>query len=538
MKTYEELKKNFSWKEAEIYFDWNPGENVNMAHLICDRWTENAEKVAIYWEDELGNQETWTFTSLKEKSNQMANALRSMGIKKGDRVTGLLGKEMELIVFVLAAWKVGAIYVPLFTAFGPEAIKHRLTDSKAGLIVTNKEQAQKLEGMNLPLQVLLVDDLNSEGKTFWEFVDSFSSEHEVEQTTAEDPSIIQYTSGTTGLPKGAMIGHKSCIALYPYMKYGVHVEEDEVFFGGADMGWAYGLMACTFAPLSFGARVVVYKGSFDVKKIYGLLEKHEVTNFTYAPTAYRMMMAAGTELLKKYKLKVKKFSSAGESLNDEVVNFFYKNLGKAIYDHYGSTETGMIINNYNITDMVVKPGSMGLPLPGYKVGLIDKQGGEVGLGEIGEIAIDVSQRPVNFMGYWENPADTKQKYLDKWFMTGDLARQDEDGYFWFQGRTDDVIMSAGYRIGPTEIENVLLQHPAVLETAVVGIPDAVKGELVKAFVVLNESSKASDELGERLKSFVKSKLSKHQYPKEIEFIGKLPKTQSGKTQRYLLKNVK
>ena len=537
MKTYEELNKNFSWEVAERYFDWSPGENVNMAHSICDRWAADPEKVAIYWEDELGNKETWTFSRLKEKSDRMANALRSMGIKKGDRVTGLLGKDMELIVSVLATWKVGAIYVPLFTAFGPEAIMHRLTDSKADLIVTNKEQAQKLEDINVSLQVLLVDDLNSDGKTFWDFVESFPSEHEIEKTTIEDPSIIQYTSGTTGLPKGAMSGHKSCISLYPYMKYGIHIEEDEIFFGGADLGWAYGLMPCTFLPLSLGARVVVYKGSFDIKKIYELLEKYEVTNFTYAPTAYRMMMAAGADLLKKYKLKVEKFSSAGEPLNDEVIHFFYKNLGKSIYDHYGSTETGMIINNYNITDMVIKPGSMGLPLPGYKIGLINEQGVEVDIGETGEIAIDVSQGSLNFMGYWENTTDTENKYFDKWFMTGDLARQDKDGYYWFQGRADDVIMSAGYRIGPTEIENTLLQHSAVLETAVVGKPDGIKGEIVKAFVVLNESYKASDELREQLRIFVRGKLSKHQYPREFEFMEALPKTQSGKTQRYLLKKL-
>ncbi|QQK80313.1 AMP-binding protein [Salicibibacter cibi] len=532
---YHELVEHFSWEEVEKQFNFRSGDGINMAHLVCDRWAEDLNRVAIHWEDASGNEQTWTYKKLKEKSNRMAHALNSLGVKKGDRVAGLLGKDMELIVTALATWKVGAIYVPLFTAFGPDAIMHRATDSGVSLLVTNQEQMSKLKNQETAFKVLTTDGITNEGKTFWELVESFADDYVIEPTIETDPSVIQYTSGTTGLPKGAVSSHNSIISLYPYMKYALNIDSDDIFFGGADMGWSYGLMPCTFAPLSFGIPIVVYKGYFDVEKIYKLLDKYNVTNFTYAPTAYRMMMAAGTDLLQKYNIKTKKFSSAGEPLNAEVVRFFENNFGMPIYDHYGSTESGMLVNNYNITDMAIKPGSMGLPLPGYRVSLIDNQGNTVMKGETGEIAIDTTDGKFNFMGYWNNEQKTKDKQFGKWFLTGDLAKQDEDGYFWFEGRADDVITSAGYRIGPTEVENSLMEHPAVMEAAVIGKPDKAKGEIVKAFVVLNDSYEPSEMLSQEFKEFVKQKLSKHQYPREIEFLENLPKTQSGKIQRYLLR---
>ncbi|WP_077210577.1 acyl-CoA synthetase [Bacillus dakarensis] len=532
---YEELIENFSWEEVKKKYEGDPDGKINFAHEVCDRWAKDPNRVAIYWEDSLGNTETWTYRKLQEKSNQMANALKSIGIKKGDRVAGLLGKDMELVVAILGTWKIGAIYVPLFTAFGPDALMHRSQDSGVSLIVTNKEQASKLEGRDVSFQLLLTDSVNNEGKTFWEFVDSFSTEHETVLMDALDPAVIQYTSGTTGLPKGAMNAHKGVYSLYPYLTFALNVEEDDVFFGGADLGWSYGLMACTFGPLSLGAKIVMYKGPFEAEKVFQILEKYEVTNFTYAPTAYRMMMAAGTEVLKKYKIKARKFSSAGEPLDGEVVRFFQENFGRAIYDHYGATEMGMVVNNYNITDMAVKPGSMGFPIPGFKMALVDENGEVVKQGDVGQIALDTTDENFKFLGYWNNPKKSSEKFLGKWFLSGDLAKQDEDGYYWFQGRADDVISSAGYRIGPTEVEACLMEHTAVLEAAVVGKPDKTKGEIVKAFIVLNNGFSPSDALADELSLYVKNKLSKHQYPREIEFITELPKTQSGKTQRYLLK---
>lgn len=532
---YQQLIENFSWEEAKKYYDGDPDGLINMANEVCDRWADDPNRIAIYWEDVLGNQETWTYHRLKGKTNQMANALRSLGIKKGDRVAGLLGKDMELVTTIIATLKCGAIYVPLFTAFGPDAIMHRISDSGVSLLVTNREQASKLEGKTITSQLLLTDGLTNGGQTFWEFVDSFSPEFEIESTSSLDPAVIQFTSGTTGLPKGATSPHKGIYSLYPYLRFALDIEEEDVFFGGADLGWSYGLMACTLGPLSLGAKTVMYKGPFEAEKVYQILEKYQVTNFTYAPTAYRMMMAAGKGLLKKYKITARKFSSAGEPLDGEVVRFFEENFGRAIYDHYGATEIGMMINNYNITDMVVKPGSMGLPIPGYTIALVNESGIPVQQGEVGQIAIDTTDESFKFLGYWNNPIKSKEKFLGKWFLSGDLAKQDDDGYFWFQGRADDVISSAGYRIGPTEVEACLMEHPAVLEAAVVGKPDKAKGEIVKAFVVLNQSYEPSGDLTQELSLFVKNKLSKHQYPREIEFMDSLPKTQSGKTQRFLLK---
>ncbi|PID03069.1 acetate--CoA ligase [Sporosarcina sp. P2] len=532
---YEEMMHMFSWEDAETQYEGDPNGVMNIANEICDRWAKDPKRVAIYWEDELGNKETWTYCQLKEKSDKMANALQSMGVTRGDRVAGLLGKDMELLVTILATFKVGAIFVPLFTAFGPDALVYRLKDAGVRLLLTNSEQSTKLEGKELSIDLLLTDGQTNDGKSFWEFVNSFSSEFTMERTLGNSPAIIQYTSGTTGMPKGAITKHKVVYSLHPYWKFALNLEEEDVFYGGADLGWAYGLIASTIGPLSQGAKIVFYKGPFDPKKIYKLLSEYQVTSFAYAPTAFRMMMALGSEIIKKYDLKIKKMSSAGEPLNTEVVRFFEKNLGRPIYDHYGATEMGMIVNNYHISTMKVKPGSMGLPLPGYTIGLIDEYGDPVTKGEVGQIAVDTSDGNTAFGGYWNADEKLAEKMRGSWFLSGDLASEDIDGYLWFQGRADDVISSAGYRIGPTEVESCLMEHPAVLETAAIGKPDVTKGETVKAFIVLNKSFASTDELKEELISFVKEKLSKHQYPKEIEFVDELPKTQSGKIQRYLLK---
>ncbi|MDQ1001830.1 acetyl-CoA synthetase [Neobacillus niacini] len=532
---YQELLDGFSWEKVVKTFDWNVQEKFNMGHECCDRWADDPNRIAIYWEDAEGNTDVWTYKRLKEQSNKMANALRSLGVQKGDRVAGLLGKDMELIITVIATWKIGAIYVPMFTAFAQDAIKYRLEDCDCKILVTNQEQALKLEKVSIPSQLLLMDGLTADGSTFWEFIDSFSDEHQTEPTNVMDPSVIQYTSGSTGMPKGAAWAHKILLSSYPYVRYGIGIEDDDTMYGGADLGWAFGLINCTFVPLSYGISILVYKGSFNVEKVYSLLEKYEVTNFAYAPTAYRLMMSYGDDLAKKYNIRVKKFSSAGEPLNAEVVRFFKDTFGREIYDHYGCTETGMIVDNFNVTDMEVKPGSMGLPSPGFNIALIDEDGNPVEKGKVGQIAVDTTAFPYFFLGYWNNPEKTEEKIKGKWLLTGDLARQDEDGYFWFEGRADDIISSAGYRIGPFEVESSLIEHPAVAEAAVIGKPDPTKGEIVKAFVILNPTYQPSDELANELSLFVKSKLSKHQYPREVEFIDSLPKTPSGKIQRYLLR---
>ena len=287
-KNYQEIFENFSWDEVLKIYDWNPLEKFNMAHEACDRWAKtHPNKVAIYWEDEHGNKETLTFQDLKEKSNQMANLLRSYGVKKGDRVAGLLPKDLELIYTVLATWKIGAIYVPLFTAFGPEALAHRLNDCECRILVTNNEQAAKLNGKEISTQIINIDATYPGNLTFKEYLNTFSKEHETVETTLMDPSAIQYTSGSTGLPKGATWGHKILVSIYPYQKFAMGTVPSDIFYGGADLGWSFGLIQCTIAPMSFGASVVVYKGKFNVEKTYQLLQDYKVTSFAFAPTAYR-----------------------------------------------------------------------------------------------------------------------------------------------------------------------------------------------------------------------------------------------------------
>ncbi|WP_077213299.1 acyl-CoA synthetase [Bacillus dakarensis] len=532
---YEELMSNFSWDKVVKSFDWNVEERFNMAHECCDKWADDPKRVAFYWEDEAGSTDVWTYKRLKEESNRLANAFTALGIRKGDRVGGLSGKDMELILTVLATWKIGAIYVPMFTAFGPEALKYRLQDSGCKILVTNQEQAKKIENEEINSELLLIDGVTKEGLTFWEFVGLFSNEHETEPTSINDPSVIQYTSGSTGLPKGAVWSHKILISSYPYLRYAIGISDDDMFFGGADLGWAFGLMNCTLCPLNFGISILVYKGPFNVEKYYHLLEKYKVTNFAYAPTAYRMMMASGSDLVKQHNFHIKKLTSAGEPLNAEVVRFFKDHFGREIYDHYGSTETGMIVNNYNVTDMAVKPGSMGLPSPGFTIALLDEDGNPVKDGDAGQIVVDTTAFPYFFLGYWQDSEKTAEKIKGKWFYSGDLASKDDDGYFWFQGRADDIISSAGYRIGPFEVESSLIEHPAVAEAAVIGKPDPTKGEIVKAYVVLKPGFEGTDTLGAELSAFVKNKLSKHQYPREVEFVEELPKTPSGKIQRFILK---
>lgn len=531
-----EIINEFSWDQVLQTFDWNAKEKFNIAHESCDKWASDENRIAIYWEDESGRTDNWTYKRLKIESNRMANGLRSLGVKKGDRVSGLLGKDMELILTVLATWKIGAIYVPMFTAFGPEAISYRLKDATCKVLVTNKEQAEKIAPKDKEnCQLILTDSSTKDRSSFWAFIQQFSSEHKTEETSVMDPCVIQYTSGSTGLPKGAVWGHKILLATYPYLRYAMGVEKDDVLLGGADMGWAYGLMNCTLCPLSEGIPIVVYKGPFNVEKYYYLLEKYKVTNFAYAPTAYRMMMAAGADLVKKHKFHIRKFSSAGEPLNAEVVRFFKENFGREIYDHYGATETGMIVNNYNMCDMTIKPGSMGLPSPGFNISLVDDKGNRANDGDVGQIVVDINGFAYFFLGYLQDEEKTAEKIKEQWFYTGDLASIDEDGYYWFQGRADDIISSAGYRIGPFEVESCLIEHSAVAEAAVIGKPDENKGEIVKAYVVLHPSYEPTDSLGEELSLFVKTKLSKHQYPREIEFIRELPKTPSGKIQRFILK---
>lgn len=550
--TYDEFIKGFSWDTLLTRSDWPAHESYNVAHELCDRWANDparADQPALRYETKDGTAGSYTYRQLRDLSNRWANVLVSLGIGKGDRVAALLPKVPALLPVVLGVWKVGAVYVPLFTAFAGPAVAYRLRHSGASLIVTDETQLAKVrwgqhtaEGLPALRQVVVVgaeaDAASSQenGLTnFWAALKEASPEFEVARTTLADLLEIQYTSGSTGNPKGAMIPHKLNLALLPYVLYALDVREDDVFWGGADPGWAYGLIICLLGPLMVGNTALLIEAPFSPELCWQVMERYGVTNFAYAPTAYRALVAAGPELAHRYNLKLRVASSAGEPLNPEVIHWFAQELGVPIYDHYGQSELLMIVNNYHAFSNEVKPGSMGLPMPGFGVAVIDEQGQEAPVGAIGQIALHRQSFGYIFQGYWQEPTKTAANYLGDWHLTGDLAHRDEDGYLWFEGRSDDLINTSGYRVGPFEIESALLEHPAVTEAAVIAIPDPQRGEAIKAYVTLRAGVEGNPQLVEALQQIVRDRVGKHAFPRQVEFVDALPKTPSGKIQRFLLR---
>lgn len=371
---------------------------------------------------------------------------------------------------------------------------------------------------------------------FHDAVDKISGIPDPFEVSPDDFSILLFTSGSTGPPKGAMMSYKFFIYHIPYLHYAVWLKPEDAFWCAADPAWAYGMLH-TFVPLLLGNAILVFEGLFTPELCYKLLEKYKISNLAYAPTAFRALAAAGSDLRKKYDVNIRAISSAGEPLDAETVNWSKKNFGVSIYDHYGFTESGMVINNYNCCDMEIRPGSMGFPVPWHNVTILDDQGNPSDLKVPGRIAVNRKAYGNYFLGYWEDEKNTKASYIGDWFIPGDLTKKDVDGYFWFEGRVDDVISSAGYRIGPFEVESCLMEHEAVIEAAVIGKPDPSKGEIVKAYVILASGKEPTEEINEEIRLFVKNRLSKHQFPREIEFVSELPKTPSGKIQRFKLRQL-
>ncbi len=547
--TYDEFVKDFSWDTLLAHFDWPATEKFNMAHELCDRWAndpDKADQVALYYETKDGARGTYTFRQLRDLSNRFANVLTELGVKRGDRVGGLFPKIPAILPALLGIWKLGAVYVPLFTAFAAPAVAYRLRHSETSVVITDEanlpkvqQACQSAEGLPLLKYTLVVAD---EAKTFehgeinfWGALKAASNEFFVAELTLDDLLALQYTSGSTGQPKGAMLVHKVGLVLLPHLLYAMDVRADDVFWGGADPGWAYGLFACLTDPLMIGKAAILIESPFTPELAWQVMERYGVTNFTHAPTAYRALMAAGVELARKYDIKLRIASSAGEPLNPEVIDWFQRELGISVYDCYGQTELGMIVCNYGAFQHNIKPGSMGRPTPGFEVSLVDDDGNEVPTNVPGQIAVRKGSYGYWFKGYWQEPEKTAALYTGNWHLSGDMARRDEDGYYWFEGRSDDLINSSGYRIGPFEIESALLEHPAVAESAVISVPDVQRGEIIKAYVILKAGRESSPELAGELQQIVRERVGKHAFPRSIEFVAALPKTESGKIQRYLLR---
>lgn len=539
--SYEEAASQFNWEEVEKHFTWYETGKVNMAYEAIDRHVKEGrgDKVALYYSDSTRD-EAYTFADLSKRSNQFANVLRKYGIQKGDRVFIFMPRTPELYVSLLGAIKAGAVIGPLFEAFMETAVKDRLADSEAVAIVTTPSLLPRVLRDELPAlkHVVLVSQEAEavEGTiNFAQEMAQASDEADIEWLEREDGLILHYTSGSTGKPKGVFHVQNAMVQHYYTGKMVLDLKEDDIYWCTADPGWVTGTSYGIFSPWLNGATNVVRGGRFSPQDWYGTIQKYKVTVWYSAPTAFRMLMGAGDEVLKEFDLSsLRHVLSVGEPLNPEVVRWGLKVYNQRIHDTWWMTETGgHLICNYPSMD--IKPGSMGRPIPGVQAAIIDDHGNELPPYRMGNLAIRTPW-PSMMRKIWNNPAKYEEYFrLSGWYVSGDSAYRDEDGYFWFQGRVDDVINTSGERVGPFEVESKLVEHPAVAEAGVIGKPDPVRGEIIKAFISLREGYAPSDELKADIAKFVKEGLSAHASPREIEFKDKLPKTRSGKIMRRVLK---
>jgi len=537
----------FKWNDVYKELDGLDNGALNIAHETIDRHikTPLKDKIALFWEGKEGESERYTFHDLYRLTNRFANILKGLGVKKGDRVFTFLDRTPELYICLIGAVKAGSVIGPLFSAFGPDAVRDRLQDSKAKVLVTNTRLIKIVHEILDHLPHLEKIIIVNRGKTPYEFkdreigfeelMDKASEDFEIAKTLPEDYAIMHYTSGTTGKPKGAVHVHQAVLGHYATAKYILDLHPDDIYWCTADPGWVTGTSYGIFGPWSNGISQVVYEGVFSASHWYGIIEKYEVTVWYTAPTAIRMLMKAGEKVVGKHNLKSLRYiCSVGEPLNPEAVLWSLKNIGLPFHDNWWQTETGCIqIANYPIQD--IKPGSMGRPFLGIVATILDDNcERELPPGKEGNLALKPGW-PSMFRTYWNKEELYKSRFKNGWYITGDRARMDEDGYFWFVGRADDVINTAGHLVGPFEVESALIEHPAVAEAGVIGIPDPIAMEVIKAFVSLKDGYIASEELRLDIKSFARKKLAALACPKEIEFLPGLPKTRSGKIMRRLLK---
>ena len=539
---YDEAYANFNWEEVNKNFTWNETGRVNMAYEAIDKHakSDRKNKVALYYQDG-SRKEKYTFKEMKDFSNKAGNVLKNYGdVEKGDRVFIFMPRSPELYFALLGAVKLGAIVGPLFEAFMEGAVRDRLEDSEAKVLITTPELLERIPLNDLPAlkTVFLVgDNVEEGGKTvaFNPLFEQASKELHIEWLGREDGLILHYTSGSTGKPKGVLHAQNAMVQHYQTAKWVLDLKEDDVYWCTADPGWVTGTAYGIFAPWLVGASNVILGGRFSPDAWYEALQDYGVTVWYSAPTAFRMLMGAGQDAIKKYDLsQVRHVLSVGEPLNPEVIRWGMNAFGLRIHDTWWMTETGgQVICNYPC--MEIRPGSMGKPIPGVKAAIVDNEGNEVPPYTMGNLAIGKGW-PAMMRGIWNNQQKYESYFMPgDWYVSGDSAYMDEDGYFWFQGRIDDVIMTSGERVGPFEVESKLIEHAAVAEAGVIGIPDPVRGEIIKAFIALRAGYEPSDELKEEIRQFVKKGLAAHAAPRQIEFRDKLPKTRSGKIMRRVLK---
>lgn len=527
--TFEELRANFRWRIPEHY---------NIGVDVCDKHADRSGDTALFLENADGRAYSVTFGELKRRSDRLANALRGLGVARGDRVAIVLPQREETVIAHIAVYKIGAVALPLSVLFGPDAVEFRLRDSGAKLAISDAGHMEMLNDIRakLPaLETILVCDDSAHGRSFWETLNAGSDAFEAVATRGDDPALLIYTSGTTGPPKGALNAHRCLPGNMPgfELSQNFYPRDGDLMWTPADWAWTGGLLDALLPALHHGVPVLGFVGGrFDPEQACRLMGRYRVRNAFIPPTAMKMLMQVENPK-RKYGLEVRSIMSAGELVGAEVVRWADEVLGVGVNEMWGQTEFNYLVGNCT-SIMPVKPGSMGKAYPGHNVEPVDASGQPMADGQVGELAARRDD-PVFFLGYWGNEEATRAKFIGDYWGTGDLGYRDADGYLWFVGRKDDVISSAGHRIGPGEIEDCLIKHEAVAQAAVVGSPDALRGEIVKAFIILTQGHTPSDALAEDIRQSVKQRLAAHEYPREIEFVDSLPMTTTGKIRRIELR---
>lgn len=520
--------------------------DANAAYLLCDRHPADAIAFTIV-EPDLSSHDL-TYGALRDESTKFAAALTDLGVGQGDAVAVLMGKSAELAVALLGIWRIGAVHVPLFTAFATPAIAMRLEASGAKVVLADADQRGKLRpGADLPSdpswRVVVVGDGPLQGElSFSELMTRHADESRAASSVAvgsNGPLVLLFTSGTTGRPKGVPVPLRALASFHAYLEFGLDVSPDDVFWNAADPGWAYGLYYAILGPLAAGVRSLLLHAPFSPSLTWQVVQTFGVTNLAAAPTVYRALRADPTPA--PAGLRLRRASSAGEPLTPEVITWAQDAFGAPVRDHYGQTEHGMVIVN-GWGDAVrepVRPGSMGRPMPGWSAAILqDASLTPAAPGEVGRVALNVATSPLLwFRGYLDAPEKTAERFTPDgaWYLTGDAGRVDDDGHYYFSARDDDVIIMAGYRIGPFDVESVLSTHDRVAETAVIGVPEPLRGEVLEAFVVLRAGDRGDEALAAELQQLVKHKFAAHAYPRMVHFVDELPKTSSGKVQRFVLR---
>ncbi len=527
------LTRGLDYGAMTAAFRWDIPARFNIGVAVCDRHADGEGRPAIIHDNGDGTIRTTSFDELKALTDRLANVFLGHGIGRGDRIGILLPQRLETAMAHIAAYKMGALALPLFTQFGPDALEHRLQHSGATALVTDRENLGKIEEIRALLpelrSIFVVDDRLP--LDFWAELDRASDAFTPADTAADDPALVIYTSGTTGKPKGALHAHRVLLGHIP----GVQLPQEffpqpgDRFWTPADWAWGGGLLDVLLPSLFFGVPVVSHRArKFDPDHAFAVLAKHGIRNSFLPPTALKLMRQVERPR-ERHGFALRSIGTGGEALGADTLAWCHETFGFEVNEFYGQTEVNLLVGNC-ATLFPVRPGSMGRAIPGHEVEVIGSGGQVARVGERGIIAVR-SPDPVAFLGYWRDPDQTAAKFVGDWITTGDLGRKDEEGYFWYEGREDDVISSGGYRIGPGDIEECILKHPAVLMVAAIGAPDATRGEVVKAFVVLRPGNSPGSALAQEIQLFVRGKLAGYQHPREVEFLDELPLTATGKVRR-------